>query len=311
VSRVLNGKDVDQVMTERVHEAVRALRYRPNQVARSLRTQTTRSWALVIPDIQNPFFNSIVRGAEDVAREAGYSIMLANTDEDPVREAAYFEAIVDSRSAGALLIPASEEQTPIGYLMNNGIPVVSLDRRPRSGDVDTVLVDNVLGARLATERLITVGCRRIACVTGPLQTTTGSGRLEGYQRALADAGITADESLVRISDFREDGGYQAITQLLELNSPPEGYFVGNNLMAVGALEAFRDQGIEVPRDVKLVSFDDIPYARLFRPRLTATVQPTYEMGRRAAQLLLRRIQDPTAPVEHVVLEPTLEVRESA
>jgi LacI family transcriptional regulator len=311
VSRVLNGKDVDEDMTRRVREVVDELGYRPNQLARSLRTRTAMSWALVIPDIQNPFFNAIVRGAEDVAREAGYSLMLANTDEDPEREAAYFEAIVDSRAAGVLLIPASERETPVDYLLERGIPVVALDRHPQPDDIDSVLVDNPLGARLATERLLAVGCERIACITGPLQTTTGAGRLEGYRAALAEAGREVDEALVEVSDFREEGGYTATMELLALDEPPDGYFVANNLMAVGALEAFTEQGVEVPGDVKLVSFDDIPFSRLFRPRLTAAAQPTYEMGNRAARLLLRRIQDPDAPVEHVVLEPTLVVRESA
>jgi LacI family transcriptional regulator len=308
---VLNGRDVDPTMAERVRAAAGELDYRPNQVARSLRTQSTKTWALVIPDIQNPYFNTIVRGAEDVARAAGYTIMLANTDEDPKREADYFEVFADSQVAGVLLIAASEQDTPVGYLLDRQIPVVALDRLPPDERVDTVIVDNVLGARLSTERLIAVGCRRIACITGPLQTTTGAGRLEGYRAALREAGREIDDQLIRISDFRESGGYAAAMDLLDLPDPPDGYFVANNLMAVGALEAFDEGDVHIPEDVRFVSFDDIPYARLFRPRLTATAQPTYEMGKRAATLLLRRMKRPQAKAQHVVMEPTLRVRESA
>jgi LacI family transcriptional regulator len=311
VSRVLNGTvGVSEELAKRVGQAVAELEYRPNHIARSLRTRTTVTWAVVITDIQNPFYTSVVRGIEDVAREAGYSVVLCNSDEDVDKEAEYFGVLASARTAGVILAPASVTDTRIDALLDQGIPVVAIDRRMESALVDTVLVDNVEGARQATAHLISLGRQRIACITGLLSTTTGAERLAGCRAALANAGVSANEQLVRIADFKESGGYQAASELLALADPPDAFFVANNLMTLGTLEALGDAGVAIPEQVALVGFDDEPWMAFATPSITVVAQPTYELGVAAAKRLLERVSGSDEEPQEIVLKPELRVRES-
>lgn len=312
VSRVLNGSGtVAPDLTRRVRDAVKDLDYRPNGVARNLRRRATRVWGLIISDIGNPFFTALVRGVEDAAREAGYSLVLCNSDEILEKEASYIQVAVDEQMAGVILTPSSEAETDLTPLLERGIPVVAVDRRLHRHDVDTVVCDNVRGARLATEHLLSSGCRRIACITGPMQATTAQERLDGYRRALCAAAIPLDDGLVMVENFKEDGGYAGASRLLDLAVPLDGLFVTNNLMTVGALEALLERGVEVPRDLLMVGFDDIPWAKLTRPRLTTVDQPTYQMGREAGNLLAGRVHGHTEAARTIMLSPTIRVRESS
>jgi LacI family transcriptional regulator len=312
VSRVLNGRtDVSRDLAARVHTAVQELGYRPNGVARNLRRQATKVWGLIISDIGNPFFTSVVRGVEDAAHEAGYSLVLCNSDDDLEKEQRYIDVALAEQLAGVIISPASEPSTDVSALVDRGIPVVAVDRRVGRLDVDTVLVDNVSGARLATQHLVESGCRRIACITGPTRTTTAAERLQGFRQAHEAAGREVDEELVILENFKTDGGYDGAQRLLGINRPPDGLFVANNLMTVGALEALMDAGVQIPDDMLLVGFDDIPWARLTRPRLTTVNQPMYDMGREAGRLLAARIGRDTSLPRTVVLPPDLQVRESS
>jgi LacI family transcriptional regulator len=312
VSRVLNGRtDVSRDLAARVHTAVQELGYRPNGVARNLRRQATKVWGLIISDIGNPFFTSVVRGVEDAAHEAGYSLVLCNSDDDLDKEQRYIDIALAEQLAGVIISPASEPSTDVSALVDRGIPVVAVDRRVGRLDVDTVLVDNVSGARLATQHLMESGCRRIACITGPTRTTTAAERLQGFRQAHEAAGREVDEDLVVLENFKADGGYDGAQRLLGISTPPDGLFVANNLMTVGALEALMDAGVQIPDDMLLVGFDDIPWARLTRPRLTTVNQPMYDMGREAGRLLAARIGRDTSLPRTVVLPPDLQVRESS
>jgi LacI family transcriptional regulator len=312
VSRVLNGSDrVDAELAARVHEAVARLSYRRSGLARSLRAQRARVVGLVISDIRNPFFTDVVRGIEDRVGADGYSLVLCNSDEELEKEADYLDLFVEERMAGAIVSPASSRETRLDALTTRGTPVVVIDREAAREAVDTVLVDNVRGGEIAVRHLIENGYRRIACITGPPRTSTGSERLEGWQKAAREAGLAVDESLIRRADFKESGGFEAAADLLSGRDRPDAFFVANNLMTVGALAALREAGLEVPDDVGVVGFDDMPWAQLLRPALTTVAQPTYELGRKAAGLLERRIGGLDAPPERIVLEPTLQVRESA
>jgi LacI family transcriptional regulator len=312
VSRVLNGnQEVSKDLAERVRASVSALGYRRNSLARSLRRQSTTVWGLIISDIENPFFTSVARGIEDVAHQSGFSVVLCNSDEDLEKEARYLELVVEERMAGAIIAPASESDTDIGPLVQRKMPVVALDRQLSRFAVDTALVDNAQGAEQATTHLLDVGAKRPACVTGPERTTTGSERLEGFQRALAQAGRASDPDYVRRSNFREDGGYTSTCQLLELHEPPDALFVANNLMALGALRALREYGAMVPRDVTFVCFDELPWAGLIHPSVTTVSQPTHALGRAAAELLLSRTREYAGPPKEIMLPPTLKVRESS
>ncbi len=312
VSRVLNGRGtVSPDLAERVTAAVQELSYRPNGVARNLRRRATTVWGLIISDIGNPFFTAIVRGVEDAAHEAGFSLVLCNSDDMLDKEQRYIQIALAEQMAGVIITPASEAESDLTPLLERGIPVVAVDRRLGRHDVDTVVGDNLRGARLATEHLLASGCRRIACITGPTQTTTAQERLEGYRQAVTAAGLKVDEDLIMVENFKEDGGYDGAERLLSLEDRPDGLFVANNLMTVGALEALVDAGVQVPRDLLLVGFDDIPWARLTRPRLTTVHQPTYEMGREAGLLLAARLTSDPGHARTVILSPTLQIRESS
>ncbi|MEU5564316.1 LacI family DNA-binding transcriptional regulator [Micromonospora musae] len=311
VSRVLNGRTtVDPAMAARVHQAMRDLDYRPNAVARNLRLSQTSLWAVIISDIGNPFFTSMVRGVEDVAQGAGYSVVLCNSDEDPEKESRYIAAALAERMAG-VIISTSGRSTAINRLVEARIPVVAIDRQLRGVTIDTVLVDNVQGAEMATTHLLDTGYQRVACITGPRRISTASQRLRGYQRALRAAGREVSDGLIRYADFREEGGYQAMASLLDSDNPPDSVFATNNLMTVGAVECLVDRGVRVPASFGVVGFDDIPWAHLVKPSLSTVSQPTYDLGRAAAVLLTERIANPTRPPSTVTLSTGLQVRESS
>jgi LacI family transcriptional regulator len=311
VSRVLNGRaSVDPSMAARVQQAMRDLNYRPNAVARNLRLSQTSLWAVIISDIGNPFFTSMVRGVEDVAQGAGFSVVLCNSDEDPDKESRYVTAVLAERMAG-VIISTSGRSSLIKRLVEARIPVVAIDRHLAGVTVDTVLVDNMRGAELATGHLLDGGYRRVACITGPRRISTAAERLRGYQRAIKSRGGKAADTLVRFADFREDGGYRAMASLLDNDEPPDGVFATNNLMTVGAVECLVDRGIRIPDQVGVVGFDDIPWAHLVRPSLTTVSQPTYDLGRAAAMLLTERIANPAKTPSTVTLHTGLRIRDSS
>ncbi|MEV0582587.1 LacI family DNA-binding transcriptional regulator [Nonomuraea sp. NPDC050310] len=310
VSRVANGRaTVDPVLAERVRQAMSELKYRPNAVARNLRKSRTTLWAVIISDVGNPFFTAMVRGVEDVAQQAGFSVVLCNSDEDPAKEGRYVTAALDEQMAGVIISP-SGRATHVNRLVEAGVPVVMIDRQVRGSSVDTVLVDNEHGAELATAHLIEAGYERIACITGPRRLSTAAQRLRGYQRALRAHGRAVPAELIKYADFREEGGYAAMAELLR-ESRPDAVFATNNLMTVGAVECLVDQGVRIPEEVGVVGFDNIPWAHLVRPSLTTVGQPTYDLGRTAALLLAERIAEPTRPATSVTLHTRLHVRESS
>jgi LacI family transcriptional regulator len=266
-------------------------------------------WSIIIADVENPFFTSVVRGIEDVAHRHGYRLVLCNSDEDLAKEAGYIDIAIRERMAGVVIAVASTGGSHLERLVREGIPVVAIDRRFGEAGLDTVVVDNVAGGREATTHLLANGYRRIGCVLGPSRLSTSNERFDGYRAALKAGGVAFDRSLVRRADFREQGGYKATRQLLDGPHPPDALFVANNLMTVGALHAIQDLGLRVPVDVGVVGFDDTPAADLMRPRLTVVAQPTYDIGRVAGELLLTA-KSRDEPID-TVLPPTLIVRESS
>jgi LacI family transcriptional regulator len=308
VSRVLNGhSSVDPHLAERVRAAVAELDYRPSALARNLRRSRTSLWAVIISDVGNPFFTSLVRGVEDVAQSSGYSVVLCNSDEDPVKEANYVSVALAEQVAGVIMSP-SGQPAAAARLLDAGTPLVLIDRELPDVRADSVLVDNERGAAEATSHLIAGGYRRIACITGPQSVSTARRRLRGYQQALVEAGGSFDGSLVRYADFRRTGGRQAMSELFHLPQPPDAVFVANNLMAVGVLECLHERGTAVPDQIGVVGFDDLPWPELVRPALTTVGQPTYELGKVAAQLLAERINDRDREPTTVVLKTELHVR---
>lgn len=312
VSRVLDGRaNVDPVLAKRVHAAAARLDYRPNRVARSLRTRRSAMWALIISDARNSFFTDVAVAVEEVADAAGYSVILCNSQEDLEKERRYLQLAAAERMSGAILSPELATATDISALTAVGVHVVTVDRRLERHIVDHVVVDNALGGELAVLHLAQNGFTRIACITGPASATTGSERLLGYRRGLARAGVASHPDLIRTGDFREGSGYEAMNGLLELGQRPDAVFVANHLMTVGALQAIDEAGLAVPHDIAIVGFDDTPWAPLMRPSLTTIAQPTYDVGAEAARLLLGRIDGYQGAVREVLLQPTLRVRASS
>ncbi|MGH4021111.1 MAG: LacI family DNA-binding transcriptional regulator [Pseudonocardiaceae bacterium] len=305
VSRALNGKSsVDPALVERVVAAARELDYLPHGVARNLRRQATTVWALIISDIENPFFTAVARGVEDVAQAAGHSVVLCNSDEDLTKEGRYLRVAVAERVAGVVLSPTAAA-TDIAPLAEHGIPVVVIDR-PLPG-IDAVLVGSRQGAQDATTHLIDAGYRRVACVTGPRRVSTAEDRLSGYEDALRVAGRRIVPGLVRRADFKVDGGRAATSSLLGAARPPDALFVANSLMAIGALQAMSSRGLRAGRDVGVVAFDDAPWTQLVDPAVTVVSQPAYAVGEAAGRLLADRGQQP----RRLTLDAELIIRDSS
>lgn len=312
VSRVLNGRDhVHKDVANRVRMAAQELQYQPSRAARALRAKQATIIGLLITDIQNPFFTALVRGVEDVAQRNGYSLILCNSDEDPQKERRYIEVLCAERVAGAIVVPAREQQHALKLFRDHHIPLVTVDRRSKDEESDAVLVDNVRGAREATAHLLANGYRRIGIISGPATTTTGRERLEGYRQALHEAGIEHDPSLERIGSFKEESGRQLTYELLDVVKPIDALFISNNLMTLGALAALNECKLRIPDDIAVVSFDEMPWASLNMVSLTTVTQPVYEIGSTAALRLFQRLQNPKAFTrQEIVLAPTLQIRNS-
>lgn len=288
VSRYFNGLNVSAEKAQRVRAAADEMAFTPNRTARRLRTQTSEIIALVIPDIENPFFTSLARGVEDVTQDAGYSVVLCNTDEDPAKEARYLDIAVSENMAGVILA-AADDHTDLRDVIARNRPVVAVDRVVPGFDIDAVTLDNLSGGRTATQALIQQGYKRIACITGPRNLETAELRSAGWRQALAVAGLPdPSEDYLRHADYRMLGGEQAMRDLLALPEPPDAVFVANNLMSVGALHVLTRAGLNPPT-VGLASFGDLPYTDVDQAGVVVIHLPSRQLGETAAKLLLGRI----------------------
>ena len=287
VSRVLNGDPrVGEAYRTRVLRAVEELDYRPNVLARNLRRQRTATIGVVVPDIENPHFGELVRSVEDQAFEAGYRVLVCNTDESGEKQRAYLEALIDERVLGVIISPSDPAGEPISRLLDLGIPVVAFDREVEDPRADAVLADNVKAMRIGSEVLVGEGHRRIALIGGRADVETGAERRAGYEMAMRAAGL---EPLVLDGDFRLDLAETAVAGLLRREPRPTALIVANNLMTLGALRAVRDAGLRVPADMALVGVDDPPWSALVDPPLTTLAQPVRAMAADAMELLLQRV----------------------
>ena len=313
VSRTINQTGKIGAETQaRVQKAMHELGYKPNRVARRLRTQegSTHLLGLIIPNIQNLFFADLARGVEDVAYKNNFALLLCNYDEDEAKERFYLE-VMQSESVDGIIIPPIHQTDPaVLQVVRNGTPVVCVDRSLSSGNLDKVEVDNHMGALKAVEHIIARGHRRVGVIAGPIDSSTGRERLRGYKDAHAQAGITLKTELIRFGDFKQASGRTHAHDLLSLADPPTALFVCNGLMMAGALEAIAVRGLKIPRQVAIVGFDELTLADVFNPPLTVVRQPAYEVGKCAAELLLKRIEDPKRPASSLKLLPELIIRKS-
>ena len=313
VSRVFNDPDkVSPDTRARVREAVEQLNYQPSRVARRLRLEKGKAslLGLVIPDIQNPFFADITRGVEDTAREHDYALILSNSDEDPDKQRIAVDTLTTEDVDGVIVPPVSPKDPDVQRLLDSDIAVVCVDRRMKNIRVDTILSDNRQGAYKAVTHLIKQGHERIGFIGGVPRISTSSERREGYEAALRDHDVPVDPALIKDGDSRRERGEYLTQELLALDAPPTALFTGNNLTTLGALSALNQSGVSVPDDIALVGYDDVPFAHALNPPPTVIDQPGYEIGQRAAELLLRRLNAPDRAPTLVTLQPHLIVRES-
>jgi LacI family transcriptional regulator len=313
VSRVINRSGYASPATRtKVEAAVAELGYVPNAVARHLRSKRTKTIALVMSDITNPFFTTIARGVEDAATPRGYAVMFANTDEKEHAEIEYLRMLVQRQIDGVLLVPAGNSAEPFRLLRAQKVPAVVIDRRVSVRKVDEVRCDSEAGAYELVRHLIGLGHSRIAVITGRRNISTSTDRVVGYERALREAGIPVEPKLVTYDSFSLEGGYRQVKQILEREPRPTAIFATNNFLAFGALRALRETSVRIPADISLVTFDDLPAEWHDDPFITVLAQPAYELGRRATELLLGRLQG-TLPAKRqvIVLPGELIVRRSS
>ncbi len=292
VSRVINvSQRVSPETRRRVEQAISELGYVPSQLARGFSRQRTGTLALIVPDVANPFFTAIVRAAEDVARRAGYRIILCDTRGDLRIEREVIEEMIAHRVEGIVIAPVSDRSK--GHLLRLakfGVPFVLVDRTVPGIDVDAILGDSVAGAHQLVDHLISLGHRRIGFIVESDEVSTARDRRRGYESALRAAGVVLDPAIVAKATVDPSGGFEGMQRLLQLDDPPTAVFTVNNLVALGAIEAVREVGLEVPDDVALVCFDDIEYASRLNPFLTVMEQPAEAFGTLGTQLLLDRIE---------------------
>ena len=305
VSHVINGSvPVSEPLRRKVQEAIRELDYHPNHVARSLKTSKTRTLGIIVPDMTITFFPLVIRGAESAARERGYSLIAVNSDEDGDRQRELLSLLRSQRVEGVLLVIAAAP-TPVNQIsrmIGAGMHLVCLDRIPDRVPVDSVSVEDISAAELGVDHLIAMGHRRIAIVTGPQTLKNERQRLLGYKQSLQRAGLVADPELIWAGNNRpEDVGAQCRERLKDAGSRPQAIFATNGPTGLGVLRAFRDCGLGTPEDIGFATFDELTVDDLFKPSITTVVQPAYDIGFRAARILLQRIEEGAAGGESVTV----------
>ena len=313
-SRALNEETrarVNEETARRVLDAAARLGYRPNSIARGLKTSRSYTIGVVVPDLRNPLFPPIARGIEEGLEPAGYTSLLANTDNDPERERLSFDALRARQVDGYITASARREHPLLLELAANGRPLVLVNRATDDDALPSVVPDDRDGMRQAVEHLVSLGHGRIAHLAGPFTLSTGVHRYEGFVEAMAAHGLAVDPDLVVSgTGYTEDEGARLSRALLEAGRRFTAVLAGNDLMAVGCLDALREAGLQCPRDVSVVGFNDMTWSARLSPPLTTVRVPHQLLGLEAATLLLERLADPGTPPRHVVLPVELVVRES-
>jgi LacI family transcriptional regulator len=313
VSNALNAaRPVAPATRERVLKAAQALGYTPHAAARSMRGRGSGLIGLIVADITNPFFTSLVQSVERAANAQGYAVLLCNSDEDHAREENHLQLLRSQRVDGIIL--AATGQASAGRASALGqlrAPVVLVDRGLSEFGLDAVILDNRRAALEATRHILGFGHRRVAMISGPSSVSTGADRLAGYREALLEAGVPYDARWVHDAGFREEPAYDAACDMLRQKDRPTAVFAANNLIAIGVMRAIADRRLRCPQDVSVVSIDDFAWANAFRPRLTTVAQPVAAMGEAAVRLLMGRIAQTAPPEPRLeVMAPMLVVRDS-
>ena len=313
-SRALNAETrglVNEETARRVLRAADELGYRPNPIARGLKTNRSYTVGVVIPDLMNPLFPPIVRGIQDRLEQAGYTPLIANTDNDPERERIDFERLRARQVDGLITATARRDDDLLIHVAEIGMPVVLVNRRLEQAMLPAVVGDDRAGVGLAVEHLADLGHRRIAYLAGPQQVSTGYLRYHGFVEAMRERGLDTEPALTLFGDaFTESEGKRLCRELLDGGRAPTAIAAGNDLVALGCYDVFEERGIRCPDQLSVVGFNDMPFADRFDPPLTTIRIPHYEIGARAAELLIELQGEMQAPPPQIQLPPELVPRAS-
>jgi len=310
VSAVINNSaPVSERTKQRVLKAIEALNYRPNRLARSLKTRQSFSVGVIVPDLTNPFFPEVVRGIESVARQHAYNIILCDTDESKATGVASLNLLMEKQIDGVILVGGVIPKANILSLGDKVLPIVMIEKDYDIPWISTVMVDAKRGAYDSVNHLINLGYKRIGFITEKLPKSKIQRRFEGYKLALKDNRIAFDSFLVKEVNPTFEGGYKAMNSLLSMEEPPDAVFAYNDLMAIGALKSIHGRGLKVPADIAVVGFDDVQAASFTSPPLTTVALPKHEMGVKAMQLILELISG-KGKHKKILLPTKLVVRES-
>lgn len=312
VSRVLNSPEAVRSHTrEKVVRAMEKCRYRYNALAGGFKKKQSRTIGVVIPSITNPIFAESTRGAQDAARERGYHVVLGNTDYTPGKEEETVSLFREIRVDGMIITASGLKHDWLRKLNQDKVPLVVLHSTLRTGNISCVGVDNFQGGYMATQHLIDAGHRRIGMVAGKFTASDKSyHRWYGFMKCLRDNGLDYDSGLLQQMDYALENGKQGIQRLMTLAQPPTGVFCSNDYLALGAMKGAREMGLEIPADLSVVGFDDMPMAAFFHPGLDTVRQPAYDMGKTGVQVLLDMIRDTGRKPVQQLLDLELIRRES-
>jgi LacI family transcriptional regulator len=312
-SKYLSGGDyyVSAEVRSRIDRAMRELDYQPNEVARSLVNKRTFTIGVVVASLRNPFYPELVGGIEEIADPAGYTLLLGSTEADPAREAQIVQSMLQRQVDGVVMASVRIQADEVEKLISRGLQVVLASRDLPGLLADTVVVDNHAGGHLAGTHLVAHGHRRIALLAGPRDIRPFVDREAGFREALAAADLTLDEDLVARVESNIEAGRTAMSALLRTGQPPTAVFVSSDELALGALDAAAEHGVDVPTDLAMIGFDNVAFSARTRVPLTTVDSHAHQLGALAAERLTQRIADPGEhrPMKHV-LHPRLVVRDS-
>ncbi len=310
VSRVLAGKPTPtEEIRARVLAAVEKLHYRPNRIARSLRARQSSSIGLIVSDLRHPFFTLISRAVEEAAYARGMAVLLFNSDENPDKEALCLEILKGELVAGVIVAPTSHTANSRSARIDLGIPLVAINRKIHSMDIDTVLTDNHDSAYKLTSHLLDDGYARLGGLFSANNSSVRA-RHEGFRAALADRGVESVRELELVSDTTEAEGYRGAGILMSLPEPPEVIVAANGSLGTGAYRFLSERGTRIPEELGFACFDESEWTTLVKPRITVIRQPSYEIGKTAIELLFKRIGEPDKPIREIILRGDLMVRDS-
>ncbi|RCX16545.1 LacI family transcriptional regulator [Anaerobacterium chartisolvens] len=313
VSRVVNGKDrVSPETRAAVLAALESLNYQPNEIARSLKAQTSKAIGIIVPDITNTFFASVIKGVESTTRKNNYSAVICNSDGDAKREEEYLKLLLKKQITALVIATVSEDVSIFKTYKDFGIPVVFIDNLPKmKTKFDFVTIDNVEASYRLTKHIISLGHKSIAAISGPVSESTGSERLQGFKKAMQESGLEIKPEYFRQGSFQLETGYGIAKKMFQQQESPTALFVANNMQAYGALHALRECGLRVPEDVALVCFDAVDKTGLMVPEMTTMVQPAEKIGELAGEIISRKLSKTDLQIyENIILEAELKIGDS-